>query len=250
MFKVHGRTAASRRYAGSTKCPGCGTDFHHYQPGEICGAVRAGDGSASFGIDRMAGNVGEALLEAVPCADVDVVGTHILAALRSEPMYPDEILRVLEEALADVQLCSSEGVLGWTDDDTAMICGVLRDLLAKFDGACVLLQPQVLEEATLPYRGIDSAFLEAIPPSVRRATTAPTLVGSVCLVLGDFLPPAEMTRYLDFSAKTQLTVTTPGSRWASGAEILEAAFVVACIDALWEGGGSAPWAEMITSSRQ
>ena len=31
MFKVHGRTAAYHRYDGSTKCPGCGTDFHHYQ---------------------------------------------------------------------------------------------------------------------------------------------------------------------------------------------------------------------------
>ena len=298
MFKVHGRTAAYRRYAGPTKCPGCGTDFHHYQrilvhirdtpacarlaraygffhgdvrpglgsqrwrqdrqanpilcppePGEVCGAVAAGvradDGSASFGIDRMAGNVGEALLAMVPCADLDEVRMHVLAVLRSEPMYPDEIMCVLEQSLADVQLCSSEVVLGWTDDDTAMVCGVLRDLLAKFDGACLLLRPQVLEEATLPYRGMDLAFLEAIPMSVRRATRSPASVGSVCLVLGDFLPSAEMTRYLDLSAKTQLTVTTPGSRWASEAEILEAAFVVVCIDALWEGGGSAQWTEMV-----
>ena len=193
----------------------------------------------------MAGNVGEALLTVVPCADLDAVRTHILAVLRSEPMYPEEIMQVLEQALADVQLCSSEGVLGWTADDTAMACGVLRDLIAKFDGACLLFRPQVLEEATLPFRGIDSAFLEAIPLNVRRATAAPTTVGSVCLVLGDFLPFAEMTRCLDLSAKTQLTVTTPGSRWASEAEILEAAFVVVCIDALWEGGGSAQWAEMV-----
>ena len=169
----------------------------------------------------------------------------VLEVLRTEPMYPAEISQALEQVLDDVRLCFSEGVLSWNAADLAMVCGVLREILAKFDGACLLRQPQLLDETAAPIPGLDSSLLRAVRAHICRAATTPPLVGTVCLVLGDPLPIAEMTRYTDLSAKMKLTVTTPGSSWASDAEILEAALVVICIDALWEGSDGASWADLV-----
>ena len=217
--------------------------------GEVCSANAptsdVGGSGGSSGIDKLAGNLGEALAGLIPCDDLEMVRDRVLEVLRTEPMYPTEISQALEQVLDDVQLCFAEGVLSWDAADLAMVCGVLREILAKFDGACLLRQPQLLDEAAAPTPGLDASFLCAVRARICRAAMTPPLVGAVCLVLGDSLPIAEMTRYTDLSAKMKLTVTTPGSSWASDAEILEAALVVICIDALWEGSDGASWAELV-----